>query len=225
MAIVESIGGYLAEKAVRQLCSLFKTNVIERWTRYRAEEFVKTFCDAVTKGCSEDEIKQKLDEIVNDDVKSAALFDAYRRVSLSASSTIGPRIIALVTARIVGESRNATSEEDRLMAVAELLTDNEMAEVKVWYDKYIVKLQQKRDGNFYDPGPLDDVGSTDLRSFWGSWAAKLEQLGFITQQIRIVQNKRELGDGVIALEKAQLATDMYYDSAYTELVSLINLAS
>jgi hypothetical protein len=223
MPIVEFVGVYLAEKMVGRFCSLFKTNVIERWSRKRAEEFVKTFCNAVTEGVHNDEIANKLDEMMADDSKSAALFDAYRRVALSASATIGPRIIALVTARIIAESRDTTPTEERIMAVAELLTDAEFAEAKDWFDRYIVKLDNSQ-SSFYDPGHEDDIASTDLWDGWGSWAAKLGQHGFITHTIRLIANQNHF-DGIVAIENARLATDMYYDPAYGDLIFLTELAT
>jgi hypothetical protein len=223
MAIVEMVGGYLANKVAGQFCSLFKTNVIERWSRLRAEEFVATFCNAVADGGNPDDVSQLLDDMMADEKKTAALFDAYRRVALSTSMTIGPRIIALVTARAIAESRDVSPAEDQIMAVSELLTDAEFAEAKDWYDRYVVKLEQPH-SSFHDPGHEDDVASTDLWDGWGAWAAKLGQCGFITHSIRIIANHNEY-DGIVEMEKPRLATDMHYDRAYADLASLIDLAS
>ncbi|MEI7462422.1 MAG: hypothetical protein WCK15_23745, partial [Pirellula sp.] len=184
---------------------------------------VRTCCGAVADGRDPEDIQSKLDEMMADDSKSAALFDAYRRVSLSASPTIGPRIIALVTARIIAEARDASPTDERIMAVAELLTDAEFVEAKDWYDRYVVKLPQPH-SSFHDPGHADDVASTDLWDGWGAWAAKLGQLGFITHTIRIIANQNRY-DGIVEMEKPRLATDMYYDTAYADLASLIELAT
>jgi hypothetical protein len=223
MAIIEFVGGVLADQAVGKLYSLFKTNVIERWSRKRAEEFVRAFCAAVTDGRDADDIQSRLDDMMADDVKSAALFDAYRRVSLSASPTLGPRIIALVTAKVIAESRNASPTEERIMAVSELLTDTEFVEAKNWYEKHVVKLL-KLHNSFQDLGHEGDVASTDLWDGWGAWAAKLGQLGFITHTIRIIANHNHYGE-IIEMEKPRLATDMYYDIAYADLAALIDLAT
>ena len=67
MAIVELVGGYLADKAVRQFCSLFKTNVIERWSRKRARRVCGNVLHAVIDGSDTDEIAHKLDDMMADD--------------------------------------------------------------------------------------------------------------------------------------------------------------
>ena len=223
MAVIEFAGGVLVDKVVEKVCSLFKTNVIERWSRKRADEFVRTFCDAVAGGVDTENVLSQLDEIMADEAKSASLFDAYRRVSLSASPTIGPRIIALVTAKIVSETRNASPTEERILAAAELLNDAEFVEAKNWYDRYVVKLP-RLNTSFQDVGPEDDAASTDLWDGFGAWAAKLGQCGFITSTIRIITNQNRHG-GIIEMEMPRLATDMYYDSAYADLVSLIEAAA
>jgi hypothetical protein len=223
MAVIEFIGGVLADKVLGKVCSLFKTNVIERWSRKRADEFVRTFCDAVSKGRDTEEALQLLNEIMADEAKSAALFDAYRRVALSSSPTIGPRIIALVTAKIVSQNRDASPDEERILSVSELLNDAEFGEAKDWFERYVCKLPQPGT-HFQDLGHEEDVASTDLWDGWGAWAAKLGQFGFIQQSIRIIAkeyNVREFTE----IGKPQLATDMYYDHAYAELVALIDLAT
>src|SRR6185369_2922943 len=105
-----------------------KSGVIARWTRKRMEAFITAFCKQVAEGTNEASLEANLTAIVEDDQKSQALFDAYRRVALSASPELGPRIIALVTARIVGESRQPTVEEDKIMMAAERMNDAELIE-------------------------------------------------------------------------------------------------
>ena len=223
MAVIEFIGGVLADKVLGKVCSLFKTNVIERWSRKRADEFVRTFCDAVSKGRDTEEALQLLNEIMADEAKSAALFDAYRRVALSSSPTIGPRIIALVTAKIVSQNRDASPDEERILSVSELLNDAEFGEAKDWFERYVCKLPQPGTA-FQSLGDEDDVASTDLWDGWGAWAAKLGQFGFIKQSIRIIAHEYNFRD-FTEIGKPQLATDMYYDPAYAELVALIDLAT
>jgi hypothetical protein len=77
---------------------------------------------------------------------------------------------------------------------------------------------------FQSLGDEDDVASTDLWDGWGAWAAKLGQFGFIKQSIRIIAHEYNFRD-FTEIGKPQLATDMYYDPAYAELVALIDLAT
>ncbi|MGA2253347.1 MAG: hypothetical protein ABSG53_01690 [Thermoguttaceae bacterium] len=221
MELVEFVGGYLADKALGRFCSLFKTNVIDRWSKRRAEEFDQTFCAQVGENHATEDLNDALDQIINDEAKSEALFDAYRRVALSASPTIGPRIIALITAKLVADGRWASSTEERLLAAAELLSDAEFVEAKDWFDRYVRKLDRPKGTFFYDSGTAEDVASVDLWDGWGAWAAKLGQLGFITHSIRIIANREDHGE----LEPARLATDMYYDGAYQDLRELTDIAT
>ena len=55
-------------------------------------------------------------------------------------------------------------------------------------------------------------------------AAKFGQLGFINHTIRIIANQHHY-DGIVEMDKPKLATDMYYDTAYADLVRLIELAA
>lgn len=119
-----------AKPAVGWLMKKFGTEVISRWTNYRAHAFIETFVAEVAKtekaGGSVKGLEPLLEEIVKDKVKSELLFEAYRKVSLSASKEIGPRVIAVITARLVAESREATQDEEQMMWVAETFNDGEL---------------------------------------------------------------------------------------------------
>lgn len=222
------VGDYVVGKAVDVLSSTFKSGVIDRWSRRRAEEFVRTFCDLVCAGKSDEEIEPYLNAIVQDDAKSAALFDAYRRVALSASPVLGPRIIAIITARLVGEKRVPNYDEEKLLAAGERLNDAELIEARNWFNSYVVKLEQK-DGSYFDEGWPDTTGGIELWDGWGPWAAKLSLIGFIFQSIRPIP-KFDLTDDEESYRTSQkvkdvgMATDMIYNSAYKELAELITRA-
>ena len=108
----------------------FKTLVIDRWARRRAEAFFATFLEELAAtddtGQPLSNMEPMLAEMLIDDIKSQVLFDAYRRVSLSASPSLGPRIIAVLKARLIRQGRAAKPEEERLMMVAETFSDDEL---------------------------------------------------------------------------------------------------
>lgn len=121
--------GHAAGKLLDAVGVGFRTNVIERWSRHRAEQFFRTFCEEVARRDqpeSEQDLHQSLNQILEDEECSEVLFDAYRRVAMSRSKSVGPRIVALLTAEIVGERRTATDDEDVLFAAAEQLTDDDL---------------------------------------------------------------------------------------------------
>ena len=224
MPIIELLTGHLSELATEKVYSLFRTNVIERWSKRRADHFVQSFCEVVLEGSNEDQITDLLDEIMSNEHKSAALFDAYRRVSLSASPQIGPRIIAMVTAGIVLDERGANTEEERLLSLAECMTDDEFAEAKDWFDRYVQKKSESV-GGFLDAGEPESTASTSLWEGWGSWAVNLQQYGFIQLHVRMIANTPESYTEFETPYAPALATDMFYDGSYHELARLIGLAT
>lgn len=222
------VGEYLAGKAVDVLGRKFKSGVIERWSRRRSEQFIRTFCELVAAGKSDDEIEPYLTAIMDDENKSAALFDAYRRVAMSASPVLGPRIIALVTARIVGEARQPTDEEEKILTAAEKMTDAELIEARRWFNEYVSK-KERKGTSYYDAGDDEDSAGIDYWSGWGPWAAKLASFGFIYTDIGVRAYKDYLEESFMVepdekISKVKLRTDMYYAAEYKDLAELITRA-
>src|SRR6202043_1948719 len=121
--------GHVASKVLDKFGSSFRAQVIERCSRSRAQAFFNQFCDEVSRQCdgaAPQELEDTLTRIVEDEACSEILFDAYRRVALSRSRALGPRIIALLTAELVAERRGAGDLEDTIFTAAENLTDEEL---------------------------------------------------------------------------------------------------
>lgn len=219
--ITEIATGLLTEKALSLFAKGFKVAVIDRWTKSRAEQFVATFCDNITTA-SEGELNAKLDAILEDDVKSECLFDAYRRVALTASPVIGPRVIAVIMANVINENRRPNPDEERLLAVAERLSDEDFEETRSWFYKFVIKLERVHPRNekshWRDPGHPDDSGGIEFWNDWGPWAAKLEQFGLLNWSLRLIQDNNRDGN----LDYVRIANDMYYDSALGQLVKLVD---
>ncbi|HEX3625836.1 MAG TPA: hypothetical protein VH280_10470 [Verrucomicrobiae bacterium] len=104
----------------------FTGAVVERLSRHRANCFFDAFVDSLH--CKPDEINRRLDDILGDDTKSEILFDAYRRVCLSKSKTIGPRIIGLLTGQLTIECRVANPIEESIFEAAESMSDGDFME-------------------------------------------------------------------------------------------------
>jgi hypothetical protein len=237
MSLIGVVGGiaattgadYAVGKAIDLLGKGFKAAVIERWSRKRAEAFVTAFCATVVKGTDAEEIDGQLAELMADEQKSQALFDAYRRVVMSASPVLGPRIIALVMARIVGENRQPTTEEDKLMTAAERMTDAELSEARDYFDKY-VSTYDRKGTSYYSKGEDEDSAGLDFWADWGSWAAKLASFGFIYSYIEVKTYREldydegrviEVGDDI---RHVKLRNDLYYAAEYKDLAELITRA-
>lgn len=78
-----------------------------------------------------------VDKILDDINATEVLFDAYRRVTHSRSKTFGPRVIAILTARILAEERTADFTEEVMMDVVESLYDDELGEFASFVHGYV----------------------------------------------------------------------------------------
>lgn len=93
--------GHAAGKLLDKFGSSFRAHVVDRWSRRRAQEFLGEFCEEVSRqrgGITSDALDELLTKMVEDEICSEILFDAYRRVALSKSRALGPRVIALLMA-------------------------------------------------------------------------------------------------------------------------------
>lgn len=192
--------GHAAGKVLDRLGSSVRT-LIERWSRRRAEEFFDQFCKEVSRQCNAAtprELDETLTKIVEDEACQEILFEAYRRVALSRSKALGPRIIALLTAELVADGRVATDLEDTIFQAAANLTDDEMIAFAVF-----VREEQEKSARGADkPGcglrikwceeqfdsnwPREDTVSTgplDLDECLGRWAGKLKSYGIIKEDL------------------------------------------
>lgn len=188
--ILEPIAGSIAKAGASWLARKFKTLVIDRWTRRRAEEFFETFVQEVNSleatGKPLSNVEPIFEALLHDDLKSEILFEAYRKVSLSASASLGPRIIAVMTAKLVNESRHATAEEERLLMAAESLGDNEFEDLSAYLTEtppknFEVELwSDNEDSNW--SGQVA-ITPTNLAEYVGNWCMKLANIGLVTQDI------------------------------------------
>ncbi|MBR9828661.1 MAG: hypothetical protein GYB41_08470 [Oceanospirillales bacterium] len=195
------------------LAKSFASNVIERWTRHRAESFFKEFQNRLLeqriKGDIHVDLAQEIEEILSTDMGSEVVFDAYRRVSFARSKNIGPRVIGIVTAEICIEERVADDFEELIFSVAETLNDREMVDsmstINYWFDlSNRVKARGNLTGSAYieenelkyvlDHHVIEDISyvanskdinlSADgLYEDFGSGIQKLKSLGVLNTRI------------------------------------------
>lgn len=195
------VAGHVADKILDTVAVRFRHLVIERWSRRRAEEFFATFCSqcAAERGLINDaEVELSLERLLTDERSSEVLFDAYRRVSLARSRVLGPRVIGLLTAKLMASSRGATEEEENIFQAAESLVDDDFRAFRRFlmeersrighagstenenglrvrlFDDEIDSNWRRRDARRIGPADLDEY-------FGASWARKLVGLGILTQ--------------------------------------------
>lgn len=184
--------GYAADKLAEIGERIVSKHVIERWTRRRAVEFYRTFCEALLFECPEGaDLEAMLDDLLADEARSEIVFEAYRLVCLARSRTIGPRIIALVVAQIVQRDGVADDEEEALLAAAEQLSDGEFADLRTamaqlpepnkWGDIEVAPEKRQIDSN--SSGDRVETSHGSLVHTYGTWAEKLKALGLVTESV------------------------------------------
>lgn len=228
---LELIGKPIATWVAKQFGSL----VIERWSRHRAEKFFEAFVSSVNSETPEVDAEERLLKILQDEKLSEVLFESYRKVCLSKSRTIGPRIIGLLTAQIVGEGRRATGKEEDVFEAAENLADSDFldffkdfseilskaigildsaAEYNVAYGYVMVR----SDLGVETSHPIGGEGWIDVN--YGPWGRKLKQLGLVTERVDQDLLETKSYDGS---EKATSARIVTSTSFYTSCDCLLQL--
>lgn len=200
---------YSAGKAIDFFVSEMKDGVIERWGRYRAQRFVEAFISEVEKelreGSRSDNLDELLNQFVKDDDASQALFDAYRRVVISKSKDIGPCVIGILKAQLLVEEREPTWEEERMLTVADELTDEDLIE----FSNSVLENEPEADSGgphieikiktetVEDRGERQseiDLSTPDLDSHLGSWAVPLRRLGVLKEREFEKEKTYHVGD-------------------------------
>jgi hypothetical protein len=132
---------FAVSKAKDALYDWVKDKAIGRWSEHRARQFFDAFIDEVRKEddvlSTSAELNDMLQSIANNDEQTSAIFDAYRRVALSASKDIGPMVIGLLTARIVLDGRAADEVEEMVFEGAEVLNDRDFTSLKGWMHGFV----------------------------------------------------------------------------------------
>ncbi|BBB14984.1 uncharacterized protein RVIR1_04730 [Candidatus Rickettsiella viridis] len=186
----EIILSYVAKKALNILENKFISNVVEKWSQYRARKFLQTFIAEIEKNTDfkdPTKLKNMIEEFFEDENKSEILFEAYRKVVLSASKNIGPIIIAIITAKLILEKKQSNETEDRIILAAENLSDNELISFLEFYYKKIKKenddleilLHEESYGESFE----NDLTAPPLSEWPGIWALKLKNMGILLERV------------------------------------------
>lgn len=227
---VGHVGGKLADRFGR----FMRTVVVDRARSRRAQEFVDAFCHAAAMDVQPDVLEEMLEEVLSDDLCQELLFDAYRRIALSASSSIGPRIIGLLMARTVGTRREPNEEEERVLTAATMLSDKELIAAEAdWRSGLSGTVRREEHFRYEKDGGerkieyfvLDGApGHNTGYEYWlllGTWAGKLNSLGLTWTVDRVVPSPPS-GNGHGSFDTSTaLQTDLYYSAAYALLMDLI----
>ncbi|WP_186248400.1 hypothetical protein [Burkholderia gladioli] len=136
-AVIATVTGDLVlDQAKGAIADFIKKEAIGRWSEHRAKKFLDAFVDEVIKEqdvkTTSADLNDMLQSIAKSENQTSALFDAYRRVALSASKDIGPMVIGLLTAKIVSGDRDASEIEEMVFEGAEVLKDKDFLDFQSW---------------------------------------------------------------------------------------------
>ena len=201
------ISGHVAGKLIDRVSASFRTHVIERWSKRRARSYFEQFCDEVSlelSGTKSDSLEELLEKMLDDEVCSELLFDSYRRVCLSRSKALGPKVIGILSAQLAIERREPTGVEEAILDACEQLTDKELLD----FAQFIDEQRQRADCSAHKGVSISDQGFLQIEwskeqidSNWhrevnislaplnldeclGSWAVKLCHLGVLSSDVK-----------------------------------------
>jgi len=196
--------GHITGKLIERVSASFRVNVIERWSKRRAAQFFQQFCQEVETeiaGGQSEQLETLLDQMLEDEHASELLFDAYRRVSLSRSKIIGPRLIGVLTAKLALEQRGPNGVEESILFAAEELDDEELLAFStfvhktreqlsdetnddVTLDRTIVRIKWRTEqfGSKWN-SPDSSISPLNFYDSHGSWAVKMSMRDIIGTDI------------------------------------------
>lgn len=202
--IAAAAGEMITDEAKTAVIDFMKEKVIGRWTEYRANKFLNAFLDEVRKEVdvktSSADLNDMLQSIAKKAERTSALFDAYRRVALSASKEMGPMIIGLLTAEVMLDDREPTDDEELIFEAAEALNDRDFESLRSWLTyaytqtgsepgqdqafSVVAKSGPEESGGVSmlqmakgDPNPLDIAKDV------GAFALKLKNIGLLSESV------------------------------------------
>lgn len=134
--VANATADFALDLAKGAIADFIKKEAIGRWSEHRAKKFLDAFVGEVMKEhdvkTTSADLNDMLQSIAKSEDQTSALFDAYRRVALSASKDIGPMVIGLLTAKIVSGDREASEIEEMVFEGAEVLKDKDFLDFQSW---------------------------------------------------------------------------------------------
>lgn len=153
---------YVGGKLVDWGFDVFRKAIVERLSKRRAEEFFQAFAKATADpNARTEDFRNRLNAIMENERDSETLFEAYRAVCLSRSKILGPRCIALLTARIVSENRVATPKEEQWGQAYEMLSDVEIGETFRYFSEQFLIVRHPEKAHLLNDGLLTIIWYTD----------------------------------------------------------------
>lgn len=243
------VAKYLGQRAIDAAVDRFAAAIIRPCAERRAHAFFHQLVQELvteTGGTDNAEaVSAALDQVLTRGSARETVFEFYRQSVLSRSKVVGPRLLALLAARLIGEHRKLTAVEQQLCELAEACTDEDLAEFAAYFATitggtspnyaervkkdpigYIVRLdQQYSDSNW--PSVMR-AGPLNLALALGGWGAKFERVGAIEQRIETSSKAyKEDSERYIDMPGLLHSVEWYalFGDVCSELAELIPLAT
>lgn len=202
-----ALAGYAGQRIMDAAVDRLAATVIRPCAERRAHAFFHQLADTLATETGQTDnaeaINAALDRVMKRDSARETVFEFYRQSVLSRSKEVGPRLLAILAARLVGDDRKPTAAEQQVAEIAEACTDDDLAQfaeyfatikdgtspkhaecVRVVTAGHLVRLDQETsDSNW--PSAMR-AGPLNLASELGPWAAKFERVGAIEQHIETI---------------------------------------
>lgn len=206
VAAAGTVAGYAGQRALDFAVDKLAAAIIRPCAERRAHAYFRQLADAMA-GLDAGEVDAErveriLNAITKDEPSQETVFEFYRQSILSRSKEVGPRLLALIAARLIKERRTPTDNEHRMAEIAETCTDEDFSAFSDYYESltmgsdpkqservkktpagFLVQLDQETSDS--NQPSARRSGSLNLASDLGSWAAKFERAGAIEQDIEI----------------------------------------
>jgi len=248
VAAAGTVAGYAGQRALDFAVDKLATAIIRPCAERRAHAYFRQLAEAVVDADAGDidaeRIAVALDAVTKDESARETVFEFYRQSVLSRSKEVGPRLLALIAARLIKEGRTPTDGERRIAEIAEACTDDDFSAFTNYYQSltagsdpkqgervkktpggFLVQLDRETSSSNW-PSPMRS-GPLNLASDLGPWAAKFERAGAIEQHIETSSKdykadcERNIDmDGVLTIIK----WSVFFGETCTEISRLLLLA-
>lgn len=249
VSVASSVATYLGQRVIDAAVDRLAAAIIRPCAERRAHAYFHQLADALTSKTNATEsaeaIDAALDRVLKRDSARETVFEFYRQSVLSRSKELGPRLLALLAARLIGEDRKPTLAEQQVAEIAEACTDDDLAQFAGYFATiaggtspnhpervrtvpagYLVRLDQETsDSN--RPSTMR-AGPLNLATELGGWAAKFERAGAIEQHIETSSKKYEADGGRFFPDAGvtqRIEWSAFFGDACRELAELIPLAT
>lgn len=207
-----AVAGYVGQRVMDAAVDKLAAAVVRPCAERRAHSYFRKLTETLAAEAGAvvgaETISAALNRVMERDSARETVYEFYRQSVLSRSKEVGPRLLALLAARLVGQDRKPTVAEQQVAEIAEACTDDDLLQFVAYFVTitggtspkhaervrsvsagYLVRLDQETsDSNW--PSAMR-AGPLNLASELGPWAAKFERAGAVEQHIETSSKEYE----------------------------------